>query len=432
MPVEAPPAPAAPAPAPAAPAAAPTQIPVAPPLDHTRPRPGSARDKVFQGLQRVVTPDEKPPNKVDAPKPPDTQPDPTVKPNKVDAPVDEDDDLGITDPTVDPKLVKPTDPPVDPTKAGKTNPWKVVDQWKSKAATLEKELAEAKSASLVEAEKKSYLDRIQAAEARNQELEKEMHFVNYEKSTEFKTKYQEPYQKAWDAMQQELSELTVEDPDTGTHRAFTNDDMLKLLSLDLKPARELANQIYGDLADDVMAHRKEIRKLFQVRSNALKEARENGAEREKERQELEGKSQKEVSETVMRQWTKYNEEITKDEKYGTFFVPKEGDEQGNQRLAKGFELVDRAMRENPLDPKLSSEERSRIINRQAAVRNRAAAFSRMKLWIDGLTAEKTALEKELQQYKASEPATRGSETPTNPQPTSAREGVFSSLRNLAK
>lgn len=346
------------------------------------------------------------------------------------------DHSAIDDEDGEPPATPPADPkaaPADPNAPKpKANPWKLLNDWKTKAAELEKQLVESKTGSVIEAEKKTYLERIEKAEARVQDLEKEIYFVDYSKSAEFQEKYDKPYQKAWAAMEQEFADFTIEDPETGQHRIFGTNDINALLGLDLKAARALANERYGELADDVMSHRKEIQKVLRARNEALKEAREKGFLRDKERSEMQQKTQKELSESVMTAWTKFNEEVTKHEKYGPYFVPKEGDEHGNQRLAKGFELVDRAMRENPLDPKLSAEERNRIVQRQAVVRNRAAAFGRMKLQIDLLTARATELETELKSYKGSEPATKGSEPPTTQQPGSTRDRIFGALRNIAK
>ena len=82
---------------------------------------------------------------------------------------------------------------------------------------------------------------------------------------------------------------------------------------------------------------------------------------------------------------------------------------GNQRLAKGFELADRAFSENPLAPNLTAEQRRSIVERHAAVRNRAAAFGRLVYQNDQLTTERDALKKELAEFKSTVPGTAGSE-----------------------
>jgi hypothetical protein len=121
-----------------------------------------------------------------------------------------------------------------------------------------------------------------------------------------------------------------------------------------------------------------------------------------------------------------------DEKNGPFFKPVEGDEHWNQRLAKGFELVDRAFAENPLDPNLTSEQRAAVVRRHAAVRNRAAAFGPLKYKVSQLETKVAELTKELEQFKGSTPTVGDRRAATGiGQPASAREEVFGGLRKLA-
>lgn len=314
----------------------------------------------------------------------------------------------------------------------KVNPWKLADEHKSRASKLEQEIVELKKLVPNEAARKSEMAEVEQIKTRNKELEDEIRYVNYAKSPEFKTKYQEPYDKAWTRAMSELKEITVQDAD-GDSRSVTPTDMLNLVNAPLGKAREMANNLFGDFADDVMAHRKEIKNLFESQSSALEEARTNGAEREKKLQtDLQTKMSSLHSE-VAETWAKANEAATKDEKYGAMFIPTEGDQDGNQRLAKGFELVDRAFRENPMDTKLTPEERASVIKRHAAVRNRAAAFGRMLYQNNQLKERISALEKELGQFRESTPTTSGGQQPKPASgPMSARESLEQGLAKLAK
>lgn len=432
--MDAPPAaPAAPS-APAAPASSPNpnQSPGLLQPSQTPPapvKPGSAAERLRQALWEKANkgqPQTPEPPKKETPKQEPTTPEAGEDEDEIESTISPPDDKKAADP-------KPGDPPADQKKQ-KTNPWKVVDQWKTRAGELERQLAEAKKASIAEQEKAEYLSKIETHQKRVEELEKEMYFVNYEKSADFKTKYQEPYERAWKLAMEDLQGLTLEDPETGVQRPFTSNDMSAILNIDdLRQARQMANQLYGELADDVMAHRKEIRKIFQQRTEALREAREKGSARDKERQEFEAKHMKELTDSIGQHWTKANEEMTKHEKYGTYFVPKEGDEQGNARLTKGFMLVDRAMSENPMNPKLTAEERRSIIERQAAIRNRAAAFGRVRAWYEAARAELEQVKAELAQYKGSEPTVKGSDPGSGMKPAvSARQSLYDSLHKMAK
>lgn len=323
-------------------------------------------------------------------------------------------------------------PAAETEKGKKTNPWKLVEQYKGRLASMEKEIAEVKTGALGESQRKTYLDQIETLTKHTKELEDEIRFVNYSRHPEFIKKFDEPYQAAWKRATAELSEITVTDPQTQQARVASADDLLALCNLPLGKARELAESFFGNFADDVMAHRKEIRSLFDARNAALEEARTQGAEREKQQQELAAKKQTETAEVVKEVWDSANEAILKDEKYGRFFAPIEGDQEGNQRLAKGFELADKAFNESPMDPRLTPEQRALAVKRHVALRNRAAAFGRLVSMVNTLTAQNTKLAEELKQYKDSEPPAAGSAPAAGATVTSAKDAVFAALRAKAK
>jgi len=325
-----------------------------------------------------------------------------------------------------------TPEPAKGKKGEKVSPWKLVDTYKGKVAELEKKLSE--KSGMSEQEKKEYQDKLEAITKRNQELEDEIRFTNYTKHPEFKSKYDEPYQKAWAAAVQEMSELTIVD-DTGRERQVTAQDILEMVNMPLKKAREYANNKFGDFADDAMAHRKEIQRLFAAREQALKDAKAYSAEREKAKMEAESKKTSETMEFIKQTFSQANEEALKLPEVGKFFTPAEGDEAGNAQLQKGFALVDQGFSEFAKlnDDSTPREEKVKIVKRLVAIRNRAAAFGRLVGMVAREMKEKKALQDELKQFKGSEPpsapsaAARGGE----PAPANVREQVFSKLRKLA-
>jgi hypothetical protein len=181
-----------------------------------------------------------------------------------------------------------------------------------------------------------------------------------------------------------------------------------------------------------MGYRKEILGLLDAKNIALDDAKKNSIQRDKEREAQQKGQLGEIAKTIKETWDKVNEEFLKDETYGPVFRPLEGDQEGNTRLAKGYELVDRAFSENPNNPQLTPEERAKIIRRHAAVRNRAASWGRLHANYVKATTEIEALKKELSQYKGSVPGTGGRQPATTSAPSSAREEVFGALRKLAR
>jgi hypothetical protein len=339
-------------------------------------------------------------------------------------------------------VVDDDEPPAEPAAAAaaaakpddkkKVNPWKLVDDYKAQIKAKEAELAEVSKRAIPEADYKKTQETLAQKEARLKELEEEIRYVNYSKSDEFKTKYQKPYDDAWKRAMGELKEITVETGD-GNTRPVEPSDILELVNMPLGKAHAAAVEKFGDLAAEVMAHRKEIRKLFDEQSAALEEARTSGEAREKQQREDRQKEVGEMSGTIRETWSKANEAAAADEKYGPFFKPVEGDEQGNQRLAKGFELADRAFSENPMAPGLTPEQRNSIVQRHAAVRNRCAAFGRLVHFVQTRDAEIAALKKQLAEYSGSEPPAEGSGGAAPAEPAAkGMEGMLSELRKRAK
>lgn len=397
------------------------------------PKPGTARDRMFQDLRKKAGVTAVAPTPATAPsthpKPPDSAPE-KVEGEEEPTPPTPPPEGEETTPEKPPEGEQPT----KPTKPDKRpSPWRLVDQYKAKTAELEKQLIEAKANALPEGEVKTIKERAEKAEARARELESHIKFVDYTKSAEFKSKYQEPYEKAWMTAMKELGEIQViENPDTGEGRPVQPQDLLQLVNLPLGQARAAAREMFGDFADDVMAHRKTIRQLFDSQQTALEEARKSGEEHFKQQTEAVRAAQEKLSAQTKVAWAKANEAAINDEKYGKFFKPVEGDEQGNQRLAKGFELADRAFSENPFQPNLTEEQRMSIIKRHAAVRNRCAAFGRLTYQLEEARKMVARLEKELESYKRSEPGAGAPRaTGSSAAARSAKEEVFGALRAKA-
>lgn len=420
--VEAPPAPAS-APSGPPPGSVSATAAVPPPVEPAAPpKPGSARDRLFSDLRKKA----KPANDAIEPGTPPSAPEP--KTGAEPEPPKPGEEEGATPTEVPTK-------PGDKTPKAKVNPWKLVDEYKAKVSTLEKQVAESKTGTISPAEKQAYEERVAKAEARARELDEEIRFVNYAKSEEYRTKYQAPYEKAWHDAMSELSEITVQDANAGTVRQATAEDMLALVQLPLGEAHQLASTMFGEFASEAMAHRKEIKRLFNEQNAALEQAKKSGAERDKTRQENYKRYITEASAKVKEHWDKTNQEIFADPKYGKYFTPVEGDQEGNQRLAKGFELVDRAFSENPMDPSLTAEQRAAIVKRHAAVRNRAAAFGRVSYQLEQARAELAELKKKLNGYQESEPGAgdaRPGGASSGSAPGSAKDQVFQELRKRAK
>lgn len=251
------------------------------------------------------------------------------------------------------------------------------------------------------------------AKKRRDELESEMRFQNYRKSSEFQQKYAKPYEDAWKKAIAELSELTVTD-DQGNTRAATTADLVQLANMPLGEARRQARVMFGEAADDVMAHRRTIRELSEAQEKALEDAKSMSAEREKK---LTSERQIQHQQTLQL-WKKANEDLAK--KYPNWFSTVEGDAEGNTLLNKGFALADlrfvgakdlsaeqiemlperfkNAIKAN--DGMLPVQDRVAL---DALLRNKIASHSRLALNLKRAKDRIKELETSLAQYESSEP-----------------------------
>lgn len=359
------------------------------------PKPGMSRLQTDlrkkAGVAEETPPVTKPPTKPAEAPPTETVEEPAAPPSEVPPPATE----------TKPAATKPGEKP------GKPNPWKLVEEYKTKATTLEKELLDVRSRVTPETDRKAFQEQVTRFEARVKELEDEIRYVNFEKHPDFIKDFQKPYERAWEVATKELSEIAITDPQTRQVRAATADDLTALVYMPLGQAREAANQVFGYFADDIMSHRKEIRALLEKKQNALKDAKENGGAREKAQRESHERAMGELNKSITTTWEKVNAAALEDPKYGSYFKPKEGDQEWNQRLSKGFQMTDQAFSENPSDPRLTPEQRASAIKRHAAVRNRAASWGAVRFWGEQGWARVAELEKELAEFKSTTPPADG-------------------------
>lgn len=334
--------------------------------------------------------------------------------------------------TAPPQATDPNAKPIQGDKP-KASPWKLVDQYKSQNAALQKEIADLRSQITPETDRKSLQERIEKAEKSYKELADEIRYVNYEKSPEFADQFHKPYEAAFRRALEDLSEVAVKDEATGVDRRLSGDDLAQIAFMSFAQAKEVTNRLFPDFANDIMSARKDIRQAWEKRQTALKEWREKGSEREQQAIEQYQRTRQEVEAQIRQTWEKANAEVAANEHHGIYFKPVEGDEEWNKRLAKGFELVDASYAENPANPQLTPEQRAQVVRRHAAVRARAAGWGALRYRNQKLNERIAELEKELSAFKSTTPATTGTESAPDEAPTSGRamDRLAESLRKLA-
>jgi hypothetical protein len=348
-----------------------------------------------------------------------------------------------TEPLGDTAPVPANGTPVPADKVDKRqNPWKLRDQERQGRIAAENRVRELESQRVPDQERTALTERVTKAEARAKELEDHIRYVDYEKSTEFAEKYNQPYVKAWKEAIGELSEVSIPDPETQQMRAVTDHDLLALVNLPLGEAQRMATERFGEFASVAMQHRKAIKDRAKQREEALAEAKTKGGERIKQQKEAAQQAQNQTWQRVTQLAAEVHKEIMADHKLAEDFLMKpipEGKEptpeesEWNEAMRKGFEHYDKYSKVHPANAK-TDEERRDIIAGQLLIAQRCAAYGAVKRQRNRLLKRVASLEKDLAQYQQNTPTTGGQPRAGGPAPTltprQAREQRFQRAAGL--
>src|SRR5207247_7918703 len=159
----------------------------------------------------------------------------------------------------------------------------------------------------------------------------------------------------------------------------------------LGEARKFANQLFGDAADDVMAHRRKVRELSDAQNKALAEAQKNSEAREKELKTQSLQQQHKIA-TL---WQDENKAWK--ERFPRWFSEDPEDPDGNALLAKGYEMADAAFSRN------GDKSPEEMVKLHAELRNKAAAFPKLALHLKRARERIKELEATVAEYEKSEP-----------------------------
>lgn len=295
----------------------------------------------------------------------------------------------------------------DKAKKDKVNPWKLVDEHKSHRAKLEQENAELKKLIPNVEQRKSELAEMESVKKRNQELEQHIQFVDYQKSEEFQTKYKAPYESQWKTSMAELKGVLVE-TETG-ERELAAQDIVDLVNMPKLQARQIANERFGEFANDVMAERDKIRSSWDAQQKALDEAKTRGTTKSQEVMKAQREAYEKTNGEVHEIYQKAIDSISKDPSVAPYISQRDGDSKHNELLTKATSLVDEAFSTNPLDPALTPKQRESIVKKHAAVRFRAIGYGVVKRDLVSERAAHAETKRRLAEYEGTVPNRGGSE-----------------------
>lgn len=265
-----------------------------------------------------------------------------------------------------------------------------------------------------QAEKTQLATKLAELEKKHNEVLSELNFANYERSPEYKDKYEKPFQDAYNRALRDVAELTVTEEDRSQpadengkyptkDRPAKPEDFDQIYQLQLGAATKLAAKKFGaEAASIVIGHRNTIRQAAEAAVNALKEWKANAAKRQ---QEMEVQSTQ-TRERMNSLWTQVNADIR--EKSKDLFQERPDDKEWNEALAKGTAMADAYFGDRSAQPM----EQKVVFD--AHVRNRVAAFPALVSRMRKLEAENAQLAKDLAELRGSGPGKPGIESPTPP------------------
>lgn len=333
--------------------------------------------------------------------------------------------------------VKPEDQPkpVQDTKPKKPADFlrEELDKTKKERDTLKAEVAKAKPNITEAPEYKSLQEKHEKLAKDHAKLQEDLKFTAYERSPEFKDKFETPFNEAYAQGRSKASALKVNDPVTGETRPGKPEDFDAIMSLPEEQALEMIDTLFGSGARSqiVTLARERVLDKFNARKAALEEAGKNLGEREKQTQEFYTALNGEVSKL----WEKHTKPDTIPEKHRKHLTPTEGDAREKSLLEHGYSQVDKTAQENARDPNLTPEQREAVVGRAAAMRNRAAAYPLLVHRLELHAARIAELEASLKEFQASEPGAgegKGAEGEGKAPAADTMEGVLAGLEKRAK
>lgn len=302
----------------------------------------------------------------------------------------------------------------------KPRPWEMVRKYEKTIETLTQQIEQMKAAKTADPSTdpnavKLLGETLAQKEKRLEELENEIKFHDYRKSSEYQDRFEKPYEQSVKRIMEESKELLHENPADGSVRALTDAEAWAVISKpSLEDAFKAAKTLFPEDPDkrqQLLAWRKEVQGLWNAKVKAEDEYRTKGKEREQQRTvEATQKKLQQEQRTAQRtqKWQQMVDQATKEDSLKEFFVAADDDAKGKEILTKGRNLVQMAFGArdesgNILgeDGKALSDEETLAID--SATFNKASAFPYVAHRNRILAKELADLKAKLAEYEKSEP-----------------------------
>lgn len=385
----------------------PIETPTAPAPTTSLPSPSAPAfadfDAAFpdDGVDTPAPAPEPQPKTEPAPTAPATAPKPDAPKPKTDAPAPKDKPAEAPKPEPQEDLGPEYTPP-SVAKPSELRGWALRQAKKAKAAAEERDQLAQRIRQLESQPSKPMQDNsamaAQLAEAQKklERYENDLRLTKFERSQEYRDKYEQPRVQAEAAAARDLKELTVfepnpEDPENPRERPATAADFEQVYQLPLGKATQLANKMFGSAASIVLQHRANIKGLYEASFRAVEEHKGKGAELEKQQQAQRAQYEQGMG-ALFNQAKEFHAK-----KNAELYAEKAGDTEANELLAKGRQFADQVFGgTDGMTPQ-------QIAMRDAAAYNRLSAFPRVMASLKKLTAENAELKATIEGIRSSSP-----------------------------
>jgi hypothetical protein len=321
-------------------------------------------------------------------------------------------DKPAADPKAKPADKKPDDKPAaEPAaddKEGKT--FQTPKALREHAKRLETDLkttgekAKALEAKIADYEKRGadtskLTERLAAIEKERDEFKAQVWEVKFERSDEFQTKYEKPFQAAANSAKALVEGLEVQETDgegNTTTRKATWQDFSSLYAMPLGKSIAAITKLFGPAASIVSHELLSLQKLDKARGDALTEAstqREQRMKAEEAKSAQERATRAEKEQGLVKLWTDKNKEIA--EKNPEYFLPDPKDKEAAAILQKSYELLDQRYGNKDLPVE-------KQVEMDAQIRNRAAAHPLMVYRLNKASERIAELEAQIAEMTESE------------------------------
>lgn len=246
-------------------------------------------------------------------------------------------------------------------------------------------------------------------------VEEELKHTAYERSAEFKEKFQAPYMRAYQMGRQKTASLKTVEGDFGDARQGTAEDFDMLMRIDDDDAAaEKATELFGAKAQMVLYYRERVNELHAASRAALEEHRTNLSAREKEQAEAKTRTEQQQAEARENNAKAFRQFVDEGKtKQSEIFTPAEGDDEAKAVLATGEAVAESIW--NGINPRTGKPYTPQgLIRFHAFVRNAVAAHGHILHKLQAANARIAELEGSLSEFNesgSSPDAGRGGEKP---------------------